>query len=469
MKGLVKKLCLFIALAAVVVSWSGFQALKIQAATAGRVKLNKTSIVVGIGKYNTKKLVAIVTGSSKNVIFRTSNPKIATVSKSGVVTGVSEGKANITCTIKGTGKKAVCKVTVRRYVDSIKMSNDPYINFDSEGETYQIKLTVSPQNATMKRFKYSISDKTVATVNSKGLITAVGPGCTTVIVEAEDGSNKALFIYVKFVSGEYDAPIGITAKRNIKHGNSKEVTYYSSFTGNKRKAIIYTPPGYSKDKKYNVLYLCHGMGCNHLQWQSIGAANIMDTLYDEGKAEDMIVVMPNCYANVNDEDTSMDNKDYDEFIKSYDDFEHELEESLMPFIKDNYSVYTGREHTAIAGLSMGGRETCNIGLRRTDLFAYMGMFSPAPTSDAVTNFTSLIKDETHKLYPPKVIWLSVGSDDTVAGASAEAIKEAIEQKDVQTYLKDNDVKYLYYNMPNEGHSDPVWQNGLYNFAQMIFR
>jgi enterochelin esterase-like enzyme len=274
---------------------------------------------------------------------------------------------------------------------------------------------------------------------------------------------------VKFVKGDFDMQVGVIENGNIKHGDVKEITYYSSFTGNDRKALIYTPPGYSTNKKYNVLYLCHGMSCDHRQWQWVGAPNIMDTLYDEGKAEDMILVMPNCYANANDEDTSMNNKDYNEFIKAYDDFEYELEQSLMPYIEENYSVYSGREHTAIAGLSMGGRETCNIGLKRTDLFSSMGMFSPAPTSDAVTNFSSLINDKTHTKFPPKVIWLSVGANDGVSEAATESIKKVMEQKDVQAYLKKNDVKFAYYNMPNEGHSDPVWRNGLYFFAQMIFK
>lgn len=469
MKKLVKKIWLFYTIAAVLLSSTGSPTRNIQAATASSLKLNNTSMVVGVGKYSTKKLVATVTGSVKTVVFSSSNSKIATVSSTGVVTGISEGKADIVCMIKGTNKKAVCKVTVRRFVKSMKMKDDPYVNFYKAGDKYQIKVDVGPNDATMKSLEYSVRDESVATVNSKGVITAVAPGSTTVTVKAKDGSNKTLLIYVKFVSGEYDIPIGVAKQRNIKHGKVEEITYYSSFTGNDRKALIYTPPGYSKDKKYNVLYLCHGMGCNHYQWQGVGAQNIMDTLNDEGKAEDMILVMPNCYANANDEDTSMNNKDYNEFIKAYDDFEYELEESLMPYVKEHYSVYTGPEHTAIAGLSMGARETCNIGLKRTDLFSYMGMFSPAPTSDAVINFTSLINDNIHTQYPPKVIWVSVGSEDSVSSAATASIKKAMEQEDVQVYLTDNDVKYVYYNMANEGHSDPVWQHGLYYFAQMIFR
>lgn len=469
MKRLVKKIWVFYIVVAVLISGPGLQTRYIQAATESSLKLNNTSMVVGIGKYNTKKLVATVTGSVKTVVFSSNNSEIATVSSTGVVTGVSEGKVDIVCTIKGTSKKAVCKVTVRRFVQSMKMKEDPYVNFYKAGDTYEIKVTISPNNATMKSLQYSVRDESVATVSSKGVITAVAPGSTTVTVKAKDGSNKTLLIYVKFVSGEYDIPIGVAKLRNIKHGNVEEITYYSSFTGNDRKALIYTPPGYTKDKKYNVLYLCHGMGCDHRQWQGVGAQNIMDTLYDEGKAEDMILVMPNCYANANDEDTSMNNKDYNEFLKSYDDFEYELEMSLMPYMEEHYSVYTGPEHTAIAGLSMGARETCNIGLKRTDLFSYMGMFSPAPTSDAVANFTSLINDTIHTQYPPKVIWVSVGSKDSVSGAATDAIKKAMGQEDVQVYLSENDVKYVYYNMPNESHSDPVWQHGLYYFAQMIFK
>lgn len=469
MKGLRKKICLFITIAAVLLSGTGFHLLNVQAATESNLKLNNTSLVVGIGKYNTKKLIATVTGTDKTLVFNTSNSKIATVSSNGVVTGVSEGTAKITCTIKGTDKKAVCSVIVRRFVESLKMKDDPYVNFYKAGDTYKIKITVSPDNATMKSVQYTVRDNSIATVNSKGVITAVAPGCTSVTVKAKDDSGKAQIIYVKFLSGEYDIPVGVAKKRNIEHGNVEEVTYYSSFTGNDRKVIIYTPPGYTKDKKYNVLYLCHGMGCDHWQWQGVGAQSIMDTLYDKGKAEDMILVMPNCYANAMDEDTGMKNKDYNEFIKSWDDFEFELEQSLMPYIKEHYSVYSGPEHTAIAGLSMGGRETCNIGLRRTDMFSYMGMFSSAPTSDAVTNFTSLINDKTHTQYPPKVIWLSVGSKDSVAGSSTDSIKRAIERDDVQAYIKKNDIKFVYYNMPKEGHSDPVWQHGLYYFAQMIFK
>lgn len=468
MKGFSKKIITFLILAVLALNLIELQPKSTQAATASKVTLDKTSVVMGIGKFKTVKLTATVTGPKKEVTFESSNKKIATVSKTGVITGILAGDCKITCTIKGTDKKAVCKVTVRKFVDAIKMDN-PYVNFYKKGETYQIKATVTPKDATVKDITYTSNNTAVAKVNSKGLITAVGPGSTTISVKATDGSKKALSIKVKFINGEYDEPVGIEALKNVKHGELKEITYYSSFTDNDRKALVYTPPGYTTKKKYNVLYLCHGMGTNHQQWDGVGAKNILDNLYAEKKVENMILVMPNCYARENDEDTGMTNKDYNEFLKAWDDFEYELEEALMPYIESHYSVYTGREHTAIAGLSMGARETCNIGLKRTDLFAYAGMFSPAPTSDIETSFTSNLDNDIHKQYPPKVIWISVGSSDTTSYATADTMKKAMETDSVQTYLEENNVQYTYHIVPKGTHSDPVWRNGLYYFAQMIFK
>jgi enterochelin esterase-like enzyme len=466
MRSIKLKVVLITILAAALVTVSELAPQEIQAAADSKVTLNKESLVIGIGKYhNTEKIKATVTGSVKEVIYSSSNSKVATASKTGVVTGVSVGTADITCKIKGTDKKAVCKVTVRRFVEAIN-TGYPYVNFYNKGDTYQLDVTITPKNATIKKLTYSSSNEAVAKVNSKGLITAVGAGNAYIYIKATDNGSQVKVIRVKFLEGEYDSPVDIDAKRDVEQGMAEEITYYSEFTGNERKAFIYTPPGYTKSKKYNVLYLCHGLGCDHMQWGGVGIARIMDNLYADGKVEDMIIVMPNCYARANDEDTSSKNPD---FIQAYDDFEYELEEALIPYIEKNYSVYTGREHRALAGLSMGGRETCNIGLKRTDLFTYLGMFSAAPTSDAVTGFTSVLDNEIHTKYPPKVIWLSVGSVDNISLAATDGIKTAFETEDAQSYFEKNNIKFAYYVMPNEGHSENVWRNGLYNFAQMIFK
>ena len=91
------------------------------------------------------------------------------------------------------------------------------------------------------------------------------------------------------------APEGFDKKRDgIDRGKMETVEYDSKTVGVKRKAKVYTPPGYSKDKKYPVLYLLHGIGGDENEWPRGGAPNvILDNLYADKKAVPMIVVMPN--------------------------------------------------------------------------------------------------------------------------------------------------------------------------------
>lgn len=448
-------------LTAMVITTSGIPAAGIQAAAASKVTLDKSSLIIGIGKLNAKTLKATVTGSKKELVFESSNKKVATVTQSGRVTGVSVGNAVITCKIKGTTAKAQCKVTVRNLVKTISM-DDPYITFHKKGETYQIKYDIAPSNATVKKVTFTSGNTKVAKVNSKGLVTAVGPGSTNITVKATDGSNKALLVKVKFMDGKYDTPAGFDADRKgVAHGKTTEISYYSSVTDSYRPALVYTPAGYSKDKKYNVCYLLHGGGCDQYQWQSYHVGNILENLYADKKADvkDMILVMPNC--NI---DESVDGS-----TDRTMNFENDLVNCLMPYIEKNYSVATGRDHTALCGLSMGGGLTASIGLHRTDLFAYLAMLSAAG-SDMVNEYTTNLNDEMHKLYPLKVLWLSIGSADARIEDFLTNYKAAFEKPEVQKYFKENNTIYAFYEMPTTiSHSYPEWNNGFYNFAQMIFK
>src|SRR5689334_10934986 len=82
------------------------------------------------------------------------------------------------------------------------------------------------------------------------------------------------------------APEGFDARKdNIEHGKVESVEYESKSSRSKRKMVIYTPPGYSKDHKYPVLYLLHGAGDNESGWTKRGAAAaILDNLYAAKKA-----------------------------------------------------------------------------------------------------------------------------------------------------------------------------------------
>jgi hypothetical protein len=92
-----------------------------------------------------------------------------------------------------------------------------------------------------------------------------------------------------------NAPAGFDVRQSgVQSGRLERVEYDSKVTGNKRPAIVYTPPGYSAARKYPVLYLLHGIGGNESHWTQFGVADvILDYLIAANKAVPMIVVMPN--------------------------------------------------------------------------------------------------------------------------------------------------------------------------------
>src|SRR5206468_3570154 len=153
--------------------------------------------------------------------------------------------------------------------------------------------------------------------------------------------------------------------------------YDSTTVGVKRKAQVYTPPGYTKNQKYPVLYLLHGIGGNELEWTRAGSAHvIVDNLLADEKLVPMIVVFPNGRAakGVTARDPIPTQS------PAFAAFEKDLLTDLIPFIEKTYSVKTDRESRALAGLSMGGGQSLNFGLTHLDKFAWMGGFSSAPNT-----------------------------------------------------------------------------------------
>src|SRR3954454_20556110 len=126
-----------------------------------------------------------------------------------------------------------------------------------------------------------------------------------------------------------------------------------------RKARVYTPPGFSKDKKYPVLYLLHGIGGDENEWKRGGAPGVLlDSLYADKKAVPMIVVMPNGRAAKNDRPGG----DFKGQGPAFAAFEDDLLKDLIPFVEKTYAVKADRESRALAGLSMGGGQSLNFGL-----------------------------------------------------------------------------------------------------------
>ncbi|MGZ5219612.1 MAG: alpha/beta hydrolase-fold protein [Chitinophagaceae bacterium] len=251
------------------------------------------------------------------------------------------------------------------------------------------------------------------------------------------------------------APRGFDSTRtNVPHGKIDTISYISKTVGTTRKSLIYTPPGFSKKKKYPVLYLLHGIGGDEKEWLNGGKPQvILDNLYAENKIEPMIVVMPNGRAMK--DDRAGGNVFDSARVQAFTTFEKDLLNDLIPFIEKKYPVLTGREHRAIAGLSMGGGQSLNFGLGNLDKFAWVGGFSSAPNTKPPKELVPNPEEAKKKL---KLLWISCGDNDGLIPFS----------KRTHDYLRQQDVPHIYYIEPG-GHDFKVWKNGLYMFSRFLFK
>ncbi len=250
-----------------------------------------------------------------------------------------------------------------------------------------------------------------------------------------------------------EPPAGINADRQeVPHGKLEMIEYDSKSVGARRKANVYTPPGYSPDRKYPVLYLLHGIGGDETEWQRFAKPNLlMDNLLAEGKAVPMIVVMPNGRAQKNDRAEG----NVFASAPAFAAFEKDLLEDLIPAVEARYSVQSDREHRAIAGLSMGGGQSLNFGLGNLDRFAWIGGFSSAPNTKSPAQ---LVPDPAAAKARLKLLWLSCGNKDGLIRIS----------QGVHGYLKEKEVPHVW-NVDGHGHDATHWRNNLYYFLQRVFQ
>lgn len=156
------------------------------------VKLNKKKVSVGKGgTYQLTATIAPSNATNTDLIWTSSNKKVATVSKNGLVKAKKIGKATITVTTKDGSYTAKCTVTVKKAVAVTKVKLNKKSKTLKVGKTYQLKATVKPTNATIKDVTFKSSNKKVATVDSTGKVTAKKKGTATITVTTKDGKFTA--------------------------------------------------------------------------------------------------------------------------------------------------------------------------------------------------------------------------------------------------------------------------------------
>jgi enterochelin esterase-like enzyme len=252
---------------------------------------------------------------------------------------------------------------------------------------------------------------------------------------------------------------GYYALKNVPHGDIRTKRYYSTVTNSWRRFNIYTPPRYDANtsEKYPVLYLLHGGGEDERGWATQGKTDlILDNLIAGNKAKPMLIVML---------DSNMGNTGG---IASFNEnvlraFENELTRSVIPFVESNYRVVAGVQNRALAGLSMGGLQTLYAGIKNTELFSSLGIFSSGwfannPTlSDPQYEFMK--KNAVAINANLKHLWISMGGKEDIAYENCRIMRSKLDEMGIQ-------YQYSEY---SGGHTWPVWRHDLFEFAQLIFK
>jgi len=253
----------------------------------------------------------------------------------------------------------------------------------------------------------------------------------------------------------------------VPHGSVSKVWYHSPSLGIDRRMTVYTPAGYeTSGKRYPVFYLLHGMGGDENAWSELGrAAQILDNLIAQGKAEPMIVVMTNGNADLEaapGESSLGYMPPTTRLGKTMEgSFETHFPE-VVKFIDKNYRTKANKKNRAIAGLSMGGFHSLHISKQYPDMFDYVGLFSAAimPGKNATS---PIYKDMEGKLKlqfakKPALYWIAIGKTDFLYKANREYRK----------LLDEKGYPYEYFEN-EDGHIWRNWRIYLTEFTPKLFK
>jgi len=273
--------------------------------------------------------------------------------------------------------------------------------------------------------------------------------------------------YMSAITVTEDCPSDVIIKKaDRSYGKVVHKNYDSKTTGLTRGVNVILPPDYDESKKYPVLYLLHGIfGNEHSMLEGNNLLEISSNLAAEGKAKEMIIVLPDMFAKT---DANQQPSLTQEGMLIYDNFINDLVNDLMPFIEDNFSVLTGRENQAIGGFSMGGREALYIGFTRPDLFGYILAIAPAPGltpgRDWALNHPGQMQEDELVIKNsdemPYLIMLCAGTNDSVVGAFPKSYHNIMER---------NGVRHIWYEISGANHDNRAIRSGLYNFFSSIFK
>jgi enterochelin esterase-like enzyme len=260
------------------------------------------------------------------------------------------------------------------------------------------------------------------------------------------------------------------ALREISHGRICQNLYFSKITDSHRRCYVYTPPDYDKNTSvcYPVLYLQHGMGEDETGWAVQGKANlILDNLIAEKKAVPMIIVIENGYALKPPQTLPLSSGPPEKGPAGNSAFEEVMIKEIIPLIDSSYRTIADREHRAMAGLSMGGNQTCQVTFHNLDKFSYIGAFSGTMNGlstselDHQTAFNGIFKDGKTLNRQIRLLWIGKGTKEpTPFPGAIGAFRDMLDKAG---------IKYIYYESIGTAHEWLTWRRDLFQFAPLLFK
>ena len=458
-KNIKKGLCLTLAFGMVCTGVS----MPSEAAQKTKLVTKKMTLKPG----QSKKIVIKARKKKAKYSFSSSSKKKATVSKAGKVTAKKTG--TVTIKVKEKYKKKVktlgkVKVVIKtKKATNVMVSASPVVTGSA---TPTATVPVSP----------------TATVPVSP--TATAPASPTAVASATAAPTKrpaaSPTARPSTVPG-YEVPAEFQNRISKNAGKVVDITYDSTVVAEgktvARKAKVVLPKGYSKDKKYPVVYMQHGIFGDETSLYNDGTQYVVWNAIANGDAKDMIVVFPNACANETGRPVEVNGNGFNlQHYAAYDNFINDLTKCLMPYINSHYSTLAGRKNTAICGFSMGGRVSLQIGFTKPEDFGYIGGFCPAfgifqYTNNGVTE-PGFFKEDTFTLKPEymnnTLVLIAAGPNDGVVRTEPKRYADALEK---------NKVPHIYYETMGGdskkpgggGHEKAVYQHGLYNFLKRIFK
>ena len=287
-------------------------------------------------------------------------------------------------------------------------------------------------------------------------VTTTAPPETTTTVPSAD--------YMASIRDKITVNVPSSVLKNAE-GKVEHITYFSKKANRNKGANVWLPPGYDSSQKYPVFYVNHGYGGDESTMiNGMGVREIATNLIKSGEAEPMIIVFTDQYTDPQHEKQT-GNGQAD--VPGYDNFVEDLPDSLMPYIESHYPVKTGRENTAVAGFSMGGRESIYIGIKCCDKVGYISGCAPAPgifpTKDQFMDHPGVMSKDDIRIdppYSPYLLMIAGGTNDNMVNDFPKQYSDLFTQHGTEN---------IYISVPGGGHDANTVIPLMYNFIRFIFK